>query len=120
MPKLVSSLSRADLDYWTARAEGIQHIKIQEVPRTLEKICVIGHTIYERYDPSTNWSVLGSLLEKYNVFFEISNVKEKGAIFAFIGDGDGNYVVGEFGNNRLIAACRCIVASKFGDEVPEE
>ena len=121
MNSKVSCLSNAELDYWVARAEGIQHVKIQEVPRTNEKICVIGaENGVMRYDPSTNWSVFGPLLKKHNVFYESSNIPEKGPVFALIEDSERGYVCGEFGDDLLIAACRCIVTSKFGDKVPKE
>ena len=76
-----------------------------------------------QYMPSTNWYQGGPLIEK-NEMSLIRYRVSSGPVFweALVGfDGEpGNAV--QRGPTMLIAAMRCLVASKFGDEieVPEE
>ena len=70
------------------------------------------------YEPSTNWSQGGPIIERERIA-----VKENGCGWWFArvegGFGRGKWVRGD---TPLIAAMRCYVASKLGDkiEIPEE
>lgn len=112
----VANLTGALLDYWTGRANGIPaaNLDIRQVQRGTEMICV--RSGLHRYDPSTNWTTGGPLLDQYEIGFGIyAAPREK--YFAICGKldqfGDGT------GDKHLVAACRAIVASAFGAEVPE-
>ena len=63
--------------------------------------------------PSTNWAQGGPIIEREEIAIFLEYPKEWGAT-------DGNY--SKPGDTPLIAAMRCYVASKLGDEVdvPEE
>jgi hypothetical protein len=71
------------------------------------------------YSPSTDWSQGGPIIERE----EISVDRVGGAWTADIADSVGGYIEHtESGTTPLLAAMRCYVASKLGDEVdvPEE
>ena len=87
------------------------------------------------YAPSTNWSQGGPIIEREHI--DIRHTFTKGgyrtaqsvdAVHATINLPNGNVVfkaeraIWEYGPTPLIAAMRCYVASKLGDEVdvPEE
>ena len=68
--------------------------------------------------PSTNWSQGGPIIERE----EISVNWASGQWQAHTANDQDEYVQIEYGPTPLIAAMRCYVASKLGDEVeiPEE
>ena len=74
--------------------------------------------------PSTDWSVAGPIIERERISVRISFEDERGTWTSHIwGFSKGTHTtVFENGNTPLIAAMRCYVASKLGDEVdvPEE
>jgi hypothetical protein len=65
------------------------------------------------YTPSTDWSQGGPIIERERIEFR----QARTGMFASYPDGET-----WFGPTHLIAAMRCYVASKLGDEVeiPEE
>lgn len=70
----------------------------------------------EHYRPSSNWAQGGLLIAEYRIGFGIYEPGER-AYFACIGLND---IAGDaHGPDHLTAACRAIVASKFGDEVED-
>ena len=99
-----------------ALAVGIAEDKIDRIEET------------DWYDPTTNWSLGGPLIEKYNI-----------SVIAYAGEWratNGEYVVeeayefcpyennkvcagygNEYGPTPLVAAMRCLVAFKIGNEV---
>jgi hypothetical protein len=60
------------------------------------------------YTPSTDWAQGGPIIEREEIAIFLEYPKEWGAT-------DGNYSKG--GDTPLIAAMRCYVASKLGDEI---
>ena len=74
---------------------------------------------FEPFTPSTNWAQGGSIIEREGItvgpYFSRFFAARKGAI-------DNDWQIDEEGPTPLIAAMRCYVASKLGDEVvlPEE
>lgn len=119
----VSEASGPVLDWMVAKCEGItpyafvEHDHGQGAHRALGRWCGIhvspsGHTVFA---PSTNWSQGGPIIEREVIGLEAPNC-ERGWV-AQIGM---NYE--QEGSTPLIAAMRCFVASKLGDEVevPEE
>ena len=141
MTKLVSTLTGADLDKWVALADGVlpDKIFIYKVPRTDEEVCTVARPMskgssqhkVERYDPSTNWAVLGPLLMKYKVSIADNELDNMPVYRYHAQIAENPFSCGHcypfdkinaesVGETYLIAACRCIVASKFGDEVPDD
>lgn len=75
------------------------------------------------YQPSTDWAQGGPILEREGITLRV-NARVLGHWAAFIdfGGSNCNIKARHTGPTPLIAAMRCYVASKFGDEVeiPEE
>lgn len=95
----VSGLSDEKLNYWVARAEG------------LEK----GGSNFVAY--SAFWAVGGPIIEREDIIVERSG----GSWIAKKANLSGTYYAfHQTGKSYLIAAMRCFVASQFGDEVPNE
>ena len=79
----------------------------------------------EEWSPSTDWRQGGSLIERFDVYFDRYPLDQPGFVVARIGmdyQAGSNYFNNPSSPNRLIAACRAIVSAKLGDEVdvPEE
>ena len=84
-----------------------------------------------RYSPSTDWAYGGPIIEREGIqWCELNGRIEAGSGFNYIEwrqDWDSSICMGEgsgfgTGPTSLIAAMRCLVASKLGDEVevPDE
>jgi len=98
-----SELSGAQLDWAVAKCEGLVN----------EDGLDVGFIRDGAFIPSTDWAQGGSIIEREGI-----------ALYLY-GNGEWNAHTGgkEFnGTTPLIAAMRCYVASKLGDEVqiPEE
>lgn len=114
-----SELTGAHLDYWVARAEGIlaEQLTIRRVQRSTEY-----HVVFEpstlaerlmgwkvkRY--STDWAQGGPLIERHNL--EVYRWNEEWEAWC----NSDEYCRAE---TPLIAICRAVVRSVFGDEVKE-
>jgi hypothetical protein len=76
----------------------------------------------DTYCPSSDWSKGGPIIERERI--TIAYLMIDGAIRweARYFDDQGHFRACEFGPTPLIAAMRCLVASKLGDEIelPEE
>ena len=101
-----SELSGAALDWAVARCEGI---KLNE-GNTLSNDC-------DAYAPSTDWSQGGPIIEREGIDLQYQG-GETDVWAADIFNADSMI----YGNTPLVAAMRCYVASKLGDEVevPDE
>ncbi len=105
----VSELKGAELDYWVYIATfGFVNEKTAKTEEWKEFIT----EELLSFHPSTNWQQGGELIEKYRVTLESINENVWSANMFF----DEVY---QHGETPLIAAMRCIVASKYGDEVSE-
>jgi hypothetical protein len=109
----VSELIVPLLDYWVMKAAG-------ENPGALKWL--VGQ---ENCHYSTDWSLAGPIIERENIsliqeigmrphwtYWTAAQVHETGEHWS-----EHNM---QTGPTPLIAAMRCFVASKFGDEVPDE
>lgn len=78
---------------------------------------VVAHPDYNKFYPSTNWSQGGPIIERER----ISVGTEENGWSANITTASTGIALG-FGPTPLIAAMRCFVASRLGEEVdiPEE
>ena len=75
---------------------------------------------YRRYNPSTDWAQGGPIIERENVGI-VCQQPESTQRCAYRQTNDGE-VFYYYGSTPLIAAMRCFVASKLGDdvEIPQE
>jgi len=133
-----AELEREDLDYWVARAEveaGFYTFdnKVSDKPliqlwgRTPGNVFNSGPVkfkglpgeyvergpSYGEFEPSTDWSFGGPIIEREHICIGYSEVHGWGADF----QDDVPYRW--HGKTPLIAAMRAFVASKFGDEVED-
>jgi Protein of unknown function (DUF2591) len=70
----------------------------------------------EIYSPSTDWSQLGPLMEKY--LSELTNDDGCWVVTCFTGFADNiHYGFGRDFDSKLVAVCRAIVDAVSGDEV---
>jgi hypothetical protein len=120
--KKVSELEGADLDYRVAQAEG-------KYPVMLVLDCMPPHYSVlvdgKSYSPSTDWSQGGPIIERARIIVLECLIDEAKVFEAMTNEYcDYNHMIrGDFmqyGATYLIAAMRCFVASKFGEEVEAE
>ena len=118
-----AELTGAALDWAVAKCKGITSIDKSGgvwVPMPKEP------HFNEEYSPSTNWSQGGPIIEREEI--ELRPIYAEGKLFAWNAAGhdleydeSGEYIDGSdhnsYGPTPLIAAMRCYVASKLGDEV---
>lgn len=135
----VSELSGAQLDFWVARAEKVdaqiigrfcvfqtsnQHaIRVSEsvTRKVKEKSGFLGREkerhedIGYLYSPSQDWAQGGPIIEQEGVNL---NRAEDGWVASLKRKHGNGHHVGD-AEDPLVAAMRCYVASRFGDEVEE-
>ena len=120
----VSELTGAQLDYWTARAEGVpaEYLTIRQVQRSMDYHVVhaaheggvlIGNAVVVlRY--STDWAQGGPLIAKYHVdLLDQWNMGMPAGWKAETVHGNA------YGDTPLQAICRAVVRAAFGDYVEE-
>lgn len=118
----VAELEGADLDYWVARAEGyiMEREQDGQMVRGEHRI-LIGpqppETREHEYSPSTKWDQGGPLLERHHIWLSDDDDGVWTASFPPHIDANGKQRI-YFGPTPLIAAMRAIVASVYGEEVP--
>lgn len=111
-----SELTGAALDWAVATCEGVTDEWREDGPFLWNGVPCIrigGHDV--NYKPSTDWAQGGPIIEREGMHLTCGLNKS----YAMLNMG---YLVHEYGDTPLIAAMRCYVASKLGDEVdvPEE
>lgn len=111
------------LDWAVAKAEGIT-----EINNGYGTLPILDMVAAYQYSPSTDWSQGGPILEreKIDIIYDIENEMDNDPVGWLaqkwvlpLADGNFSQI---FGTTPLIAAMRCYVASKLGDEIelPEE
>lgn len=123
----VATITGVELDYWVARAEGIpaEQLEIRDVPRTDLKICVYTAPPISGWMSkpqrslaySTVWAQGGPLIDKYLI--EIERPRKGEHVGQWSAWMDGDNACG-YGETALIATMRALVASVYGDSVPDE
>ena len=116
-----SELTGAALDWAVAKCEGF-------APETLNtKTGVVYSLRYGHYTPSTDWAQGGPIIEREMIQLTphcmVTPLHGWAAAFRSFDEDDDVYALHRMrGKTPLIAAMRCYVASKLGDEVdvPEE
>lgn len=112
-----ADLSGAQLDYWTARAQGVpaERLEIRQVPRTDTLICVKKADKIGSFDEgaaySTDWSLCGLLIVKCHIFLGVETEGWKARPRFHFATG--------IGHTPPVAVCRAVVRASFGDEVEE-
>jgi len=114
------------LNQAVAKSEGIElesGYGVQETSGYYNRLLVDGHmskgqSMLVRYIPSTDWAQGGPIIEREKINIEFDPDVPQ----CFASYDRGEVVCGYSGLTPLIAAMRCYVASKLGDEVelPEE
>lgn len=99
-----SELTEAALDWAVAKCEGLM----------LGKIAVDG-VQHGFYSPSTKWEQGGPIIERNRIYVTPNSSNEGWRSYVLI--GGGGIAWSYFGPTFLIAAMRCYVASKLGDEI---
>lgn len=120
----VSELTGAMLDYWVAKAEGCsleRYLGGYRMYKAGDLIGFIGpkrQTLLWHYSPSTDWSQGGPIIDREGISLG-ETYTPTSPRKATICNGPANEAIIEQGKTNLIAAMRCYVASKFGDEVDD-
>jgi len=109
-----SELQGAALDWAVAKCEGYK----PQIERGMVW-CRPFHGSFAHYCPTTDWAHGGSIIERERIGF-----KYTGTAMEFVAwvNGELSTVHDHYGPTPLIAAMRCHVANKMGDEVevPDE
>ena len=112
----VSELEGAELDYWVAKAEGWEaDWKPPEHPGNY-KIPGFGWSSSAGWNWSTDWSQGGPIIERETIQLNPGNAFPNCTVWWAKHPAHGWTIVSS-GETPLIAAMRCFVASKFGEEV---
>jgi hypothetical protein len=100
----VSELSGAQLDWAVAKAEGIEHYFDDG------SVCLVGQpfdTGWRYWTPSSDWAQGGPIIQRERI-----RLDPRGVWVAGHDSSNDEYL----GPTPLVAAMRCYVASKLGDE----
>ncbi len=118
------TLCGAYLDYYVAKAENKPNPHIIRHQRGEELICVVEASwhgspkVHSRaYSPHSDWAIAGPLIEKYGIGLLSPKMSPCGEWHASVIHPD--FTDWSDKDSVLVAICRCIVASKFGEEVPD-
>ena len=71
---------------------------------------------WQRYSPSTDWSLAGPIIEQESMTVGKQVHRDEWSAESFYGEGISVAHIG-FGPTPLIAAMRCYVISKLGNEI---
>ncbi len=120
---LVSQLEGAKLDFWVAKAEGHEIVKVDYKIGDRDWLVVFRGSpdgFRSRWFPSTEWSQGGPIIERECV--ELWSILSKDRQAPYAGWSAKVYTLErlhpmKMGTTALIAAMRAYVASKFGEEV---
>jgi hypothetical protein len=115
----VSELQGAALDWAVANCEGELSQHGGQVHLVESKVRFYEDTLDIQYTPSTDWAQGGPIIAQERI-----GLKYTGAAMEFVAwvNGELSTVHDHYGPTPLVAAMRCYVASKMGDEIelPEE
>lgn len=115
----VSELQGARLDYWVGEIEEKNVYVVGEYcyVRTYTNECVM----ISFYSPSTDWSQGGPLIQAKRIQLHPYESPEMEGYWrgCIISESKGIRMYFS-ASEPLVAAMRCLVASKYGDEVPDE
>lgn len=119
-----SELTGALLDYWVARAEGLEaEVRSYQQDPFGKGVVTVHYCNLKKgnrpFSPSTRWAQGGSIIEREMI--ELSHDRDWREDGQFGRVWQGNHAGYGYmdGDTPLIAAMRAYVASKFGAEVQE-
>lgn len=120
-----SELTGTALDWAVAKCEGVSIFAVTwcGLPERYKLTYIPKRSKVYIYSPSTNWKQGGPIIEREGI-----EIRKGNPLFFPKGNERGDYyeplwlAAKMHGQTQLIAAMRCYVASKLGDEVeiPEE
>lgn len=115
-----SELTGAALDWAVAKVNGHEQIQFRGClvdPKTVSD----GGALPTKWRPSTNWAQGGPIIEREEIDIDLYTSRKVSCVAALWISRKGQNPP-SVGRTPLIAAMRCYVASKLGDEVeiPEE
>jgi hypothetical protein len=115
----VSELAGAELDYWVAKALGHNVIMFAGAPKVMDWQKQGSLIRGNPFMPSTHWAQGGPLIEEHKISIERCGNPATGdtRAYAYM---IGTELEGQYGETALEAAMRALVASHFGDTVPDE
>lgn len=128
----VSELEGAALDMWVAKADGMEFTIRGGHPATSRRFDPEYHSnetdwkefkSYFYFQPSLDWAQGGPIIQRERIIIKPYRDGGWGAAYEFDTDSrGGSFYMGrsQEGGTPLIAAMRAYVASKFGEEVPDE
>ncbi|KVN83444.1 phage protein NinX family protein [Burkholderia ubonensis] len=103
----VSELQDDLLDHWVAKADDTP------IKRHKDGFLYTDEAHFRQWDPSSNWLIAGPIIERARIeLFPTS-----GTAWRARTSDDAEW---HYGPSPRIAAMRAYVASKFGEEVPDE
>jgi hypothetical protein len=123
-----SELTGAALDWAVAKCEGATNlwhdtvatwwVAIDGEPRALSS----GWSPRQSWHPSTDWSKGGPIIERELIALEFWHDEDMWGAVITSATSEGIVQFGSGGPTPLVAAMRCYVASKLGDniDIPEE
>jgi len=102
----VSELKDELLDYWVAKADGVTEVHV------VDAHCLVNHV---RWEPSVDWAQGGPIIEREGI--NLGHSLEPGSehCVAYMRSGRNR----QRGLTPLVAAMRCYVDFKFGEEVSD-
>lgn len=117
------------LDYWVAKALGMKEVIIHhghvKIPIDLitERYPEKGIG-YKKYHPSRSWRIGGHIIEEHvgNLWKNNKLNPDETTVWTaavYTRSPEGTMIRYEIGPTPLVAAMRALVASKFGDEIPD-
>lgn len=116
----VSETSKIQLDWLVAKCEGYVEQGVYGEPTRIDgdlHLYYLGTTLNAAFRPTTDWSQGGPILEREKIGVDYYNTGKPLWIAGIAG-----MFQQATGPTPLVAAMRCLVASKLGDavEVPDE
>ncbi|WP_175867876.1 phage protein NinX family protein [Burkholderia diffusa] len=117
----VADLDGKLLDYWAARADGRPLPSEWDSANGDGVLVGTGAGDLERFSPSTDWAQGGPIIDHvpFGIFERVDEGWAAGIYRPQAGMRD-LCIAYQTGDTLLIAAMRAYVASKFGEEVPDE
>lgn len=118
---IVAELEGAQLDFWVAKTAGLRPI----LTGAVIPVCRLEIAPSIPFSPSKEWSLAGPIIERERIDVTYHALSDGGRWEAGMhkwSKAPGftmTAIAGGSGPTPLIAAMRCFVASKFGDEVEQ-